>query len=512
MAELQRPDAEDESVRDLRKAILTLADVPKVAATEHGASTPKALRPREELLDPDIGRWSDLAQPGGFRRHHVRQLGQEQAARSHVQSSLLQLLDPSIALSYIEPGDDDDDDESPAAPLPVVARDAHAVAPEGSSSTLATAIIIAKLCFGSAVLVVPKGFRSAGLVLAPLLLLLVYVFMIAGLLRLIKCREAHGVRAHYQDLGVYLGKWGQTYIATGVVAMVFGFSCIWAVTCQENLKMILPHLGPTTRLFVFLPLVVPLCFFRKLKLFTVTNLLGITLCVSTWAYLIYFASERLASKGTAVVVMENTANADALLWLGTCGYVFELVGTVIPVYEAARDKKMVPRLLVGVTATVLVLYMSFGALFYLAFGEETGDLALFNLPEDSVAGILFPLFFCIVGVVTTPLNFFVIYQTYESHLSWPRGYHRRKWSKNAVRALIVAFAYIVTWAGGEQLQNFLALVGGLLGSNLALNLPAMLHIAICKPRGFSLAWDVLTFVVGLAVMVSSTYQAVHTWK
>merc|ERR1712043_65754 len=65
----------------------------------------------------------------------------------------------------------------------------------------------------------------------------------------------------------------------------------------------------------------------------------------------------------------------------------------------------------------------------------------------------------------------------------------------------------VTWLGGDQLQNFLALVGGFCCASLALIFPAMLNIAICKPRGFGLWLDGMIFLSGISsdhVYVSGT--------
>merc|ERR1719323_914962 len=106
-----------------------------------------------------------------------------------------------------------------------------------------------------------------------------------------------------------------------------------------------------------------------------------------------------------------------ILWVGSCGYIFEMITQVLPVYEAARDKDTMPKMLVAVTASILMLYIGFGYLFYSAFGEATADLATLNLPQGSSAGIVVPFLFALVGVVTMPLNNMVLFQSFEPQQS-----------------------------------------------------------------------------------------------
>uniref|UniRef100_A0A7S0AEM5 Amino acid transporter transmembrane domain-containing protein n=1 Tax=Pyrodinium bahamense TaxID=73915 RepID=A0A7S0AEM5_9DINO len=505
-AMLHRPDAEDESVRDLRRAIQ--AQVPSCSDAVRRASTPPEQRARSQLLDPEIGRLRDVAQPGGFRRQHMRQQGASSFPGHYIHSSLVSLLTPDLR-SFLE--SDPGEEQSGCSPEGAV-QDPHAVAADGSSSNIATGIILAKCCFGSAVLIVPQGYRNAGLIGAPGTLIFVYIFLLFGMLKLIESRQAWGQPARFGDLGAALGAWGKGYITLVTCILTFGFNCIWCVTCQKNLLMLFKDWGPTARLWLPFPFVALLSLVRRLRVFTITNLVGILLCLTTCIYLTYFAVDELATSGAKPAILINTEEpGDTLLWVGTCGYIFELICQVLPIYEAAEHKDMVPTLLIGVTAAVLVLYLAFGFLFYSAFGKNTADLATLNIPHGSPGGVVFPLLFSIVGVVTMPLNLFVIFQNYELRYSWSQTYLVRKWKKNVVRILVCITTYVVTWAGGEQLQNFLALVGGLLGCNLALCVPAMLHLAICRPRGCARVLDIATFIVGLTIMIVSTYQSFATW-
>jgi len=416
--------------------------------------------------------------------------------REHVKASFAQLLEPQLSLSFLQ------DDEPSAAPAPR----------SQGSSNLATAMIICKCCFGSAFLIVPCGFKEAGVVLGPLCIIVVYIFMLAGMLKLIDCRRTWGQPVSFQDMGSALGPWGRAYINLGLMLLCAGFCSIWVVTCMENLAVTLPHWSSSRRLWASFPCILPLTWVRRLNVFTVTNMIGTVLCMATYAYLFYLALGKLCTDGVQEVTLVNTANTDALLWVGACGYIFELINAIVPTYEAAEDKVVMQRLLIGFTLVFLVLYISIGVVFYCAYGGDTASLATLNLPKHTVSSYIFPAVFVVVGVVTLPIPFFVMVQTYEPSIRWSEDYRTRKWQKNFARTLAALAIYSLTWLGGAQLQNFLGLVGGLLGSNLAIVVPCLLHLAICKPAGVARCCDRATCAVGVAMMACSTYQAVTAWK
>lgn len=505
-----RVGAEDEAIKDLRK------EIRKVSVSSNAPPTRAQSddwignqRNKEDLLHPELGRaLQDVAKPGGFRRHHVKQV--KSSTREYVHTSLLQILQPSIAFRVLAVLQEEDEKESIAGGN---APDAHAVAAESSASNLAVCIIIIKCCFGSAFLIVPNGYKTAGWIGAPLLLIVVYLLMMVGMLNLIEARKAFtNGPARFQDIGRVFGSWGPAYLSIAGCLLVYGFNCIWCVTCAQNIGMDVPSWSGTERLFVFAPPVALLSLTRHLKYFTMPLFMGILGCASTCVYLGYFACQEISANGTKQIRPINTTDADSLLWLGACGYIFELIMQIIPIYEAAADKESMPKLLVGCTCGVIVLYLSFGFLFYVAFGDETKDLATLNLPKGSFAGKLFPFLFSLVGVVTMPINFFIIYQAYEPKLAWSDDLSTRRWMKNFVRVIVVAWTYFTTWLGGSQLQNFLAVVGGLLGANVSMVVPCAIHLLVCKQTGLSrfLNWTVI--VAGFLMMILSTYQAVMTWK
>jgi len=378
------------------------------------------------------------------------------------------------------------------------------------SSPAATGILVAKCCFCSCFLFVPHGFKLAGMIGGPLCLIVVYILMMWAIYCLIESRKVKG-SGRYQDLALVWGKKSQQFLHYTITLLCFGFNCIWVAGITAILGMLVPTWSHKARLFFFLPLVALLSFVRHLKFFTGTNLMAIFISAASYVYIFRYSIIEIAYRGTKSVMLFDTSDFNTLLWLGQCGYTFEIITSVLPIYEAAADKESVFKITVAVSATLLMLYIMIGFVVYLAFGDETQPIALLNLPQGSAAGYVLPALYALSGAVTIPINNFVIQLSYEPLFSWPSNALKRKWMKNLGRFALVSLTFTATWLGGAHLQNFLGLVGGL-GMLLALVAPCMLHLALCKPVGWARILDYLTIAVGSQIMVISLYLSLSSWK
>jgi len=486
-----------ESVRDLRKAIVKNHN--EGSTVVRRAHTPPARRKTEDLLDPSIGYMSDVAQPGGFRRFHIH------GENSKAHQSLLQLilLPDCRSVSFADVFSDAhtencDPFEGPIAPK------------NHSSSNLATVIMVSKCCFTACFLFVPNGFKLAGMIGGPLCLGVVWLFMMWGIYCLIESRKVNG-SGRYQDLALVWGKKGQQLLHWVITAICFGSNCVWASGIAANLGMLVPTWSVNARLFFFFPLVAMLSLVRHLRFFTGTNILGLVISVATFCYILSYSILEIADRGAKPVFLA-TSGFNFLLWLGECGYAFEIIGVVLPVYEAAADKESVFSVIFLVSGSLIILYVALGYAVYLAFGDETQPIALLNLPQGTAAGYIFPGLYALSGATTMPLNTFVISLSYEPLFTWPSHTLKRKWLKNFGRIALVALIYATTWFGGGQLQNFLGLVGGVLGMFLALVAPCLLHLALCKPAGWARILDLSTVTVGVFIMGTSFYLWLTNWE
>eukprot|EP01069_Polyplicarium_translucidae_P005637 Polyplicarium_translucidae@DN2822_c0_g1_i2.p1 len=149
---------------------------------------------------------------------------------------------------------------------------------------------------------------------------------------------------------------------------------------------------------------------------------------------------------------------------------------------------------------LLLLYSSFGALAYSAFGDDTSSVVLLNLPDQRWTCAV-QMMYVIAVALTYPIQLFPAIKVAE-HLVFKRGgavTTARKWRKNVVRA--------------ELLDNFVALIGSLCCLPLALIYPP-LFTHLLRPQR-----RIRQKALGLAVMASgglamgwTVYQTLATWS
>jgi len=382
----------------------------------------------------------------------------------------------------------------------------------GDASNAAVSFVIAKTFFGLAFLITPKGFQESGIIAGPLFLVIVYLMELRSMLSLIRCRLILGPNTRYEDLGAVIHPAFPSVVTLMIILCQVGFCCVWLVSIAENLGTVMPDLTHTQRLWIQIPILMALVWVRKLKYFALTNLIGIGLAVVMAAYFFYFMSDHLSNFGPETVQLVNTENNDWILWLGSCAYTYEGINIVLPAFESAKDKDAMPKLLVSITALITLLYIAFGCLTYLAFGTEVQSMATLNLPRGSPEGRAVPCMSILIGLVSFPLQAFVVFQTYEVKLRWSDTYLVRKWQKNAMRSLVLLLIVTLTWMGGDKLQNFLGLVGGVCCASLGLIFPSVLNVLICKPGPVGLCMDAVIVISGVCILVMSTVQAFVSWK
>lgn len=498
-----RPHAEDEAVKDLKRHLREAHDGATKPGIERANTDPAKETSNRNLPNPEIGRVRDLAKPGGFRRQHIQEKG---AIIEEI--TLVQHLLPRLRAQDL------DED------MPKVLREADA-------SNAAVAFVIAKNFFGSCFMVTPKGFEEAGLFGGPLCLILVYLMEVRCMLNLIKCRnetkrqkeeageedgEGEGGDGEgYEHLGVAVFPSFPALITGMILLCQFGFVCIWLVCNAQNLGMVFPEWSITLRLWIQFPLLFALVWVRKLSYFAYTNLIGIIFTCFLVVFFFWFMSDHIARCGAAPTEIINTQNANLFLWLGTCAYAYEGINIVLPTYESAKDKKTMPKLLVGITSITTITYITFGMLAYTTLGTHVASMVSLNLSRDTFVGKAIPMTSVVIGLASIPLQAFVVFQTYEPKLTWSQTRLVRTWQKNIARSSFLMFSVFMTWLGGDQLQNFLALVGGVCCASLALIFPSILYIYICKPRGLALVLDWFIFCFGVFILCLSTYQALESW-
>lgn len=80
--------------------------------------------------------------------------------------------------------------------------------------------------------------------------------------------------------------------------------------------------------------------------------------------------------------------------------------------------------------------------------------------------------------------------------------------KNIIRIVLVITTAVIAHACRDEFDNFVALIGGIVGVPLGIVIPAIAHLVLV---GSSRRLAILIVVVGVACAAFSTYQSIALW-
>ncbi|KAG7398180.1 hypothetical protein PHYBOEH_011503 [Phytophthora boehmeriae] len=461
----------------------------------------KSLPQVSEVLYKDVGKASDLVQPGGFRRDHVISNLPDDGAciPSHAQESFLASIGPNSLLQSaygnfisdtLHLGEDYDEDEDQ---IPLLDSPAKAVQPTGGASVLQTTFTIVKSFIGSGILFLPKGFQNGGM-----------LFSIAGLcasaglstfcmLRLVECSNVliRSPNHHSISYGVVgeqaFGSIGRLAVNVSLVLSQLGFCCSYLIFVQQNIGQVLLHVfhvrssvAAWTLIFLQVPLYTPLVWVRHLEYFALTNLFADVLILFGLLYMLTYTVETLNNAPAGSSTWENFNADNWAMFLGVAIYCFEGIGLVLPTYDAMDDKikHKFPTILTSTVVCLVAFSSLFGGTVYAAFGQNTQSAVTLNLPNagESKGTVVVLLTYSLALILTFPLMLYPVINILESNL-FPhqrvKGFWR--WKKNGFRFALVCLTAVIGYFGKDKLDNVVAIIGGFCSVPLAFIYPCIFH-------------------------------------
>ena len=125
-----------------------------------------------------------------------------------------------------------------------------------------------------------------------------------------------------------------------------------------------------------------------------------------------------------------------------------------------------------------ILYIFFGSICYLAYGEDTNPIITEMLPINIYTSIL-KVLFCInlvfgYSICIQPTNIILESWLFKNFVVS----RKRSYLKNLSRFIVCALAAIIAVNLKDQIDKFLGLLGALLCAPLALTIPTCLHLKI----------------------------------
>uniref|UniRef100_A0A5B7ALM0 Putative proton-coupled amino acid transporter 3-like n=1 Tax=Davidia involucrata TaxID=16924 RepID=A0A5B7ALM0_DAVIN len=184
--------------------------------------------------------------------------------------------------------------------------------------------------------------------------------------------------------------------------------------------------------------------------------------------------------------------------LGVAVFSFEGVGMTLPLESEMKDKNKFGKVLCLTMLFTALLYGSFGALGYFAFGENTRDIITANLGNGLLSNLV-QLGLCVNLFFTFPLMMNPVYEVVERRF-WDGRYCL--WMRWLFVLAVSLVALLV-----PNFADFLSLVGSSICCTLCFVLPALFHFQVFKEEmGWKrLVSDVGIIILGVALGVSGTW-------
>lgn len=186
--------------------------------------------------------------------------------------------------------------------------------------------------------------------------------------------------------------------------------------------------------------------------------------------------------------------------LGVSVYSFEGIGMVLPLEAEAKDKQRFGKILGISMGLISVIYASFGALGYFAFGDNTKDIITTNLGQGLLSSLV-QIGLCINLFITFPLMMNPVFEVIERRF-WEGTYSMfLRW----LMVLAVSLVALLV----PNFADFLSLVGSSVCIVLGFVLPSLFHLIVFKDE---LSWasfsvDVALIVFGVVSAVSGTFSS-----
>lgn len=337
---------------------------------------------------------------------------------------------------------------------------------------------------GAGVFLLPTYYQDAGYVLGVLCVMVLGALMIDCALALLHAKHT----IHHTEVRTYpavvqfvLGDWCQYFTKFALIFTQFGF-CIMYVQYASSLFAALVDLGPYSyQLFVLFSVaaVTPMTFLsNKMELLAYASLIAGVFVGVVLAGTTVVDVEHIAGNGVAVGVAAVVPTARLLVFLSGHMFSLEGIGVVLPVENSlSHDDRpkfglVVRRTLVGIVA----LYIVFGVLGYVAYGETLKTSVVLALP----AGWMKKLMQCLLGlslIFGYPIQYVPAIQLVDKSLGV--NLRRDRMKALLVRvALNVLFGAIALFIGGDTINIFASFLGAFAGVHLMITIPSLLALQL----------------------------------
>ena len=391
---------------------------------------------------------------------------------------------------------------------------------EGGTTNLATMIHLIKGNIGTGILSLPVAIKRGGLIVGPILLLVVGVMAIHCMQLLVRCSHYFCKKKNIEALSYgevayectkpilkersHLAK---SVVNAFLIVTQLGFCSIYLVLGSSTIVEVAGWADNNKRIVIFL-LTLPVILFsyiRSLERLAYVSFLANVLCLFGLISIFQYCAREFNNPSKYPLYGKLS---DLPLCMALLIFSYEGIGCILPLENEMKnpeDFSWVVNVGMGLST---ILYLSMGVLGYIAFGNTIDGSITLNLP-DTVFYDAVKIAYAIAMFFTYFIQFYVPMQILLPPLL--NKYQQRGGS--CFEYSFRAFVVVLTSAMGAaipQIENFIALVGAVASSGLALIFPPLFHILTFRNNGLTkleLLKDIFIIIMGLVGFIIGGYSA-----
>ncbi|KAJ5403881.1 Amino acid transporter, partial [Penicillium cosmopolitanum] len=391
-------------------------------------------------------------------------------------------------------------------------------APAGNTTATGAVMLLLKSFVGTGILFLPRAFLNGGMLFSSMVLLGVSCLSYYAFILLVNTRMK--IEGSFGDIGgILYGKHMRRIILGSIVLSQLGFVSAYIVFVSQNLQAFVLAVSKCKsfidiKIMVLMQLVIflPLSLIRDISKLGFTALIADAFILLGLLYIYYYdASTLIGNGGIADIIDFNPTTWS--MFIGTAIFTYEGIGLIIPIQESMKEPRRFPGILAGVMIIITLIFLSAGGLSYAAYGSATKTVILLNLPQDDKFVNVVQLLYSLAILLSTPLQLFPAIRILENELFTRSGKYNPyiKWKKNAFRFFLVILCSIVAWAGADNLDKFVSLVGSFACVPLIYVYPPLLHLRACARSRRQAIADVTLTVFGVICCIYTTFLTLQNW-
>lgn len=200
------------------------------------------------------------------------------------------------------------------------------------------------------------------------------------------------------------------------------------------------------------------------------------------------------------------------MW-GISFFMYEGVGSVLPVMEASKYRENFSSLMIGALLSLCTIHILFSELCYYYFGDNLIEpLVTEQFPQDNVYLIVGKVLFCFNILLSYPLIIYTTNMILEKYTTSKMNYSiLRTVLKNTSRTIIVLIGVLVAAFCYYQLHKIFSFVGVVIGSFIVLITPALVHLKVKATTKYQRVGDYLIIIYAAFFAVGLGGIIIYNW-